>query len=58
MRKVIFSMKLMISKSRKKKFENKFCNILLDAALTPVKEKFYQLHQHVKTWGFLNNISE
>jgi hypothetical protein len=33
-------------------------SILLEAALMPVKEKFYQLHHHMETWGFLYNTSE
>jgi hypothetical protein len=44
--KVIFNMKLMISKSCKKKSENKIFSMLLDAALMAVKEKFYHLNQH------------
>jgi hypothetical protein len=40
-------MKLMISKSCKKKSENKIFSTLPDAPLMPVKEKFYHLNQHV-----------
>lgn len=44
--------------THEKKFETEFFNTLLDVVLVSLQERFIQLKEHTKIWGFLYNIKE